>query len=104
RDQKTGQVVGTLLMSTPQAHAERTDLVWRVLLGADAGSMGAVGVAEAEQGRGIGIALVARASDLLKERDVRNCYIDWVVITDFYARVGYKKWRAFQMSERAGGS
>lgn len=99
RDQ-TGVVVGTLLMSTPRSHAERTDVVWRVLLGSEAGSMGAVGVAASEQGRGIGIALVARASDWLKERGVRNCYIDWVVITDFYAKLGYRKWRAFNMSTR----
>jgi predicted N-acetyltransferase YhbS len=96
RDQKTGQVVGTLLMSTPQSHTSRTDVVWRVLLGSDAGSMGAA----SEQGRGIGIALVARASDILRARGIRNCYIDWVVITDFYAKLGYKKWRAFKMSER----
>ncbi|HEY3991689.1 MAG TPA: GNAT family N-acetyltransferase [Ktedonobacteraceae bacterium] len=99
RDQN-GQVLGALLMSTPQSHSERTDVVWRVLLGSDAGSMGAVGVAAAEQGRGIGIALVARASELLKARGIRNCYIDWVVLTDFYAKVGYKKWRAFKMSQR----
>lgn len=99
RDQH-GQVLGTLLMSTPQSHAERSDVVWRVLLGSDAGSIGAVGVAAAEQGRGIGIALVAHASELLKARGVRNCYIDWVVLTDFYAKLGYKKWRAFKMSGR----
>lgn len=98
RDQH-GQVVGTLLMSTSRSHAERTDVVWRVLLGPDAGSMAAVGVAEAEHGRGIGIALVARASDLLKASGVRNCYIDWVVLTDFYAKLGYRKWRAFKMAE-----
>ncbi len=99
RDQRTGAVVGTLLMSTPHSHVSRTDVVWRVLLGADAGSMGAVGVASAEQGRGIGIALVARASDILRERGTRTCYIDWVVITDFYAKLGYQKWRAFVMYE-----
>lgn len=100
RDQH-GHVVGTLLMSTPQSHAERTDVVWRVLLGFDAGSMAAVGVAEAEHGRGIGIALVARASDLLKAGGIRNCYIDWVELTDFYAKLGYKKWRAFKMADIA---
>lgn len=101
RDQRTGQGVGTLLMSTPRSHVSRTDVVWRVLLGNDAGSMGAVGVAGAEQGRGIGIALVARASDILRERGIRNCYIDWVAITDFYAKLGYQKWRAFVMYEYA---
>lgn len=95
-----GRIVGTLLMYTPQSHETRTDVVWRVLLGYDAGAMGAVGVAPSEQGRGTGIALVARASDLLKARGVRNCYIDWVEITDFYAKLGYAKWRAFFTSLR----
>lgn len=92
-------MVGTLLMSTPCSHISRTDVVWRVLLGSDAGSMSAIGVAASERGRDIGIALVARASNILKERGMRNCYIDWVVITDFYARPGYNKWRAFLMNE-----
>ena len=101
RDQnKNGQVVGTLITSSPQSHPERTDVIWRVLPGYDAGSPGAVGVTPSEQGRGIGIALVSRASDLLKERGIRNCVIDWVVITDFYAKLEYAKWRAFHMSSR----
>lgn len=101
RDQnQSGQVVGTLLTSTPQSHPERTEVIWRVPLGYDAGSLGAVGVAYSEQGRGIGIALVARASELLRERGVRNCYIDWVSITDFYAKLGYSKWRAYHTSLR----
>lgn len=95
-----GRLVGTLLMYTPQSSAERTDVIWRVLLGFDAGAMGAVGVAPSEQGRGAGIALVARASDLLKERGVRNCYIDWVEITGFYAKLGYTKWREYSTSWR----
>lgn len=95
-----GQIIGTTLMYTPQSHTTRTDLVWRVLLGYDAGAMGAIGVAPVEQGRGAGIALVARASDLLKERGMRNCYIDWVALTDFYAKLGYRKWRSFFVSMR----
>ena len=95
-----GQIVGTLLMYTPQSHETRTDIVWRVLLGYDAGAMGAVGVAPSEQGRGTGIALVARASELLKAGGVRNCYIDWVELTAFYAKLGYAKWRAFFTSLR----
>jgi len=97
---KDGRVVGTLLMYTPQSHPSRTDIIWRVMLGADAGAFGAVGVAPSEQGRGIGIALVAKASDVLKERGVKNCVIDWLVIPDFYAKAGYKKWRAYTVSKR----
>lgn len=95
-----GSVVGTLLMYTPRSHAERTDVIWCVLLGYDAGAMGAVGVAPSAQGRGIGIALVAVASDVLKARGIKNCYIDWVELTDFYAKLGYAKWRSFATSKR----
>lgn len=98
---RDGRIVGTLLMYTPRSHQTRTDLVWRVLLGYDAGALGAVGVAPSAQGQGIGLALVARASDLLKARGVRNGVIDWVQLTGFYAKLGYKKWRAFLTSTRA---
>ncbi|MEO7020795.1 MAG: GNAT family N-acetyltransferase, partial [Ktedonobacteraceae bacterium] len=90
-----GQVVGTLITYTAHSHPTRTDVIWQQLLGDDAGALGAVGVAASEQGRGIGIALVARASDLLKERGVGTCCIDWVELTDFYAKLGYAKWRSY---------
>jgi len=93
--QRDGRIVGTLLMSTPHSQKTRTDIVWRVLLGYDAGALGAVGVAPDAQGRGIGLALVAQASDLLQRQGVRNGYIDWVQRPDFYARLGYTRWRAF---------
>ncbi len=100
RDDTSGHVVGTLVMYSPQSHPSRPDLIWQTVLGEDAGAIGAVGVAASERGRGIGIALVARASELLQERGVRNCCIDWVVLTDFYAKLGYAKWRDYLTSWR----
>ncbi len=97
-------IVGTLLMYSPHSHPDRTDLIWQLLLGHDAGAMGSVGVAAAERGRGIGLSMVARASELLKERGVRNCYIDWVELTDFYGKVGYTKWREYALSWREAGN
>lgn len=96
----SGQIVGTLIMYTSRSHPARPDLIWQELVGADAGAMGAVGVAASERGRGIGIALVARASDILKMRGVGFCQIDWVELTDFYAKLGYTKWRSYKMSWR----
>lgn len=92
------QVVGTLLMTSPSSHPARTDLIWQALLGKNAGAIGSVGIAQSQRGHGIGIALVARASDLLKGRGVGNCYIDWVELTDFYAKLGYAAWRAYYPS------
>ncbi|EFH85986.1 GNAT family N-acetyltransferase [Ktedonobacter racemifer] len=94
------RVVGSLVTSSPRSNPERTDVIWQGLLGEDAGSLGSVGVAVSERGRGIGIALVAYASEILKQRGVRNCYIDWLVLTDFYGKLGYENWRTYQPSWR----
>ncbi|QBD79323.1 GNAT family N-acetyltransferase [Ktedonosporobacter rubrisoli] len=100
-DKANGKVVGTLSMySTQHSHPDRIDIPWQAMLGEKMGALGCVGVGADERGRGIGIALVARASELLKERDATPCYIDWVEITDFYAKLGYEKWRGYWMSTR----
>jgi GNAT superfamily N-acetyltransferase len=90
-----GTVLGTLLFRGPGP----VSTFWR-LLGADSAAIACVGVAEAAQGRGVGSALVARASELLRDAGARVCLIDWVVRTDFYRRVGYEPWREYLMATR----
>jgi GNAT superfamily N-acetyltransferase len=88
-------IVGTLLFRGPGPVSR----FWR-LLGADSAAIACVGVAEAGQGKGVGSALVARASELLRNAGARVCLIDWVVRTDFYRRVGYEPWRDYLMASR----
>lgn len=95
----TGEVVATLATHSNLSHPSRCDLLWQPLLNNHTGAIGCVGVAEAERGRGIGLGLVAWASELLRDQGLTSCYIDWVFLTKFYARLGYEKWRAFQMGE-----
>jgi GNAT superfamily N-acetyltransferase len=95
-----GRIIGTLIMYSQNSHPERTDLIWQDILGENAGAIGAVGVDAQERGRGIGIALVAAASEIQKQRAVQNCFIDWVTLTDFYAKVGYTKWREYAYCQR----
>jgi GNAT superfamily N-acetyltransferase len=90
-----GTVLGTLLFRGPGP----VSTFWR-LLGADSAAIACVGVAEAAQGKGVGSALVARASELLRDAGARVCLIDWVVRTDFYRRVGYEPWREYLMATR----
>ncbi|HTI13089.1 MAG TPA: GNAT family N-acetyltransferase [Dictyobacter sp.] len=94
------QVVGTVIITSPQSHPDRTDVIWQKLLGDTVGGIMAVGVAEEQRGRGIGLALVAYATEELRSRGVQNCYIDWVVKTEFYAKLGYRPWRSYQTSWR----
>jgi ribosomal protein S18 acetylase RimI-like enzyme len=90
-----GRVVGTLLFRGPDE-----GLLFAPMLGPASGTIGCVGVADQLQGRGVGSAMVARASELLRLAGTRACHIGWVVRRDFYVRVGYTPWRAYLMSRR----
>lgn len=44
--------------------------------------------------------MVARASEILRERGARYAHIGWTGLVDFYGRLGYAVWREFQISRR----
>jgi GNAT superfamily N-acetyltransferase len=90
-----GPIAGTLLLAGPGA-----DTVFAPILGAAAGTIGCVGVAAPRQGEGIGTALVARASEILRDAGTRNCHIGWTTRESFYRRAGYQPWRRYAMFSR----
>lgn len=98
-DQGQG-IVGTLMLHTPSSRWLTANVTWQTLLGDSLGGISAVGVAESERGRGIGIGMVAVGSAVLRERGVGNCHIDWTNIVDFYGKLGYRVWREYWMSTR----
>lgn len=87
-----GKIAGTLLLDGPGA-----DTVFAPMLGPAAGTIGCVGVAPPLRGRGIGTALVVRASQLLSQAGTRACHIGWTVSEAFYRRAGYQPWRRYAM-------
>jgi GNAT superfamily N-acetyltransferase len=93
---REGNVIGTLLMFTAASGGSQAK-VWKAVLGDDMGGFGAVGVTEKWRNLGIGTALSARASEILKERGVRNSHIGWTWLLDLYGRLGYKPWRSYAM-------
>jgi predicted N-acetyltransferase YhbS len=95
-----GAVIGTLLIYSRQSSPRRLDPFWRTLLGEDCGGLNAVGVAERARGRGIGLALVAWGSDILKARGVGTTLIGWTTLVDFYGKLGYTPWQSYAMSWR----
>ncbi|KAH7311077.1 hypothetical protein BKA65DRAFT_601100 [Rhexocercosporidium sp. MPI-PUGE-AT-0058] len=54
------------------------------------GAIAAVGVDKNARGRGVGLALVGRAMENLKERGLEGIFIDSVVIRDFYEKLGFE--------------
>jgi GNAT superfamily N-acetyltransferase len=94
RDQG-GAIVATLLLRGPPDAT-----IYTPMLGADAGTIGCVGVAPAAQGAGVGSAMVARASELLRDAGTGVCHIGWTEREWFYRRVGYRPWRRYRMAKR----
>jgi GNAT superfamily N-acetyltransferase len=92
---RTGAIAGTLLFSGPPGAT-----IYEPLLGPEAGTIGCVGVAEAARGAGVGSAMVARASELLRDAGTRACHIGWTRRERFYGRLGYRPWRRYHMASR----
>jgi GNAT superfamily N-acetyltransferase len=92
----TGRVVGALLFRGPP---EAT--IYVPLLGPLAGTIGCVGVTADARNLGVGSAMVARASELLRDAGTEVCHIGWTVREQFYVRLGYRPWRRYLMSRRA---
>jgi beta-N-acetylhexosaminidase len=90
-----GALAGALLRSGPG----KVSIYWP-MLGDDCGTIGCVGVRPDLHGRGIGSALVARATGELASRGVRRCHVDWVERITFYTRLGYEVWRGYAMGTR----
>jgi predicted N-acetyltransferase YhbS len=53
---------------------------------------------------GIGSAMVAYASEILRDAGTRVCHIGWAVRDRFYGRVGYRPWRRYRMFHSHGRS
>lgn len=85
-------VVGSLLM-------EATLFVWHKMLGDDMGIIGVVGVDDQLRRRGIGVALTARASEILQARGVGQCFIGWTDEVEFYGKLGYKIWHSYSIAD-----
>lgn len=84
-----GAIAATALLDRPQEN-----FVWNRLL-PGAGQFGIVGVAPAARSRGIGLALSARCCQIQQQRGVRHLFLGWVWSPAWYARLGFRIWRAY---------
>jgi len=96
----TGGISGVVSMYSPLSHPHRLDVRWKTLLGVDVGAIGIVGVAAAARRRGVGHALVARASEIVRDRGARRCVIGWAWMIGLYGELGYRVWQEYQMGHR----
>jgi ribosomal protein S18 acetylase RimI-like enzyme len=92
-----GRIVGTCTVEGP---AER-DFLWQGLVDGPVGEFGAVGVDPQARGAGIGLAMVARACELLSERGAETCYCAYTYVPDWYGKLGFTHWRTYTMASSA---
>jgi predicted N-acetyltransferase YhbS len=79
------------------------DYPFSSLVGDRVGGVGAVGVDPAVRGRGIGLALVATGAEILAARGYERCFVGYTHLAEWYARLGFERWRTYRMGMRATG-
>jgi ribosomal protein S18 acetylase RimI-like enzyme len=89
-----GRVVGTCTVEGPAEY----DFLWRALVRGAVGAFGCVGVDPAARRHGIGLAMVARACELLSARGAEVCYCAYTHLEDWYATLGFTRWRGYTMA------
>ena len=94
---RVGEVVAASLIDLPPRHRGR----WSRILGEDMAEIGCIGVAASLNGQGIGTAMVALATAEVQRAGARIAFLAWTTRIDFYARLGYKVWHAYQLATRA---
>jgi GNAT superfamily N-acetyltransferase len=90
-----GSIVGAVLLRSEDPAR------WEADRGVGYGTINVLGVADDYQGRGIGIALAARAMEILRDRQCDKCYIQWTGLIDWYGKLGAKVWAEYRMSSKA---
>ena len=97
---RAGAVVGALLLNLPPRYRGR----WSRILGEDMAEIGCVGVAAASNQQGIGTALVAEATQLVKDAGAPVAFLAWTSRVTFYGRLGYTVWREYRTATRPPAS
>ncbi len=93
-------IVGTSLILDPHAPGWNDDIRWLSLLGKNTGGVGTLGVAESMREQGIGLALAARVTELMRERGLERSYIGWTWLVNWYGKLGYQVWQEYIMGWR----
>lgn len=89
---KDGTILGTVLMSAGVSS------LWAADSGVCVGSLNILGVSPDHERQGIGLALAARAMEILQERGCSRCYIQWTGLDAWYGKLGASVWAEYQMA------
>ena len=87
----SSKILGACLVESPSHR-------WAKRFHQPVGAPGCILTAGAAQGCGIGMALTARATEILQARGCHTSFIGWTWLVDWYGKLGYKIWQENIMS------
>ncbi len=88
------EIIGsTLLSEAPDCPGAQ----WAQRLGPRLGALGVIGVAPAHRGHGVGLAFAAYATQRLRNRGVRTCFLHWTHLRDWYGQLGFQVWEEYRL-------
>jgi len=94
-----GLPIGCVQTYTPESRCRGANVVWERRYGEDMGGFGAVLIAKAWRGKGLGTCLCQMAAQHIKDRGGSCCYIDWTSRNHvrLYGKIGATVCKSFGM-------
>ncbi|WP_145948924.1 GNAT family N-acetyltransferase [Paenibacillus sp. Y412MC10] len=74
---------------------------WAPLFSEPLGGIGPLGVDDRFRGKGYGLAIVQDGVAELTARGVKHLVIDWTEYVDFYAKLGFRTWKGYNIGKKA---
>lgn len=75
-------------------------IYWRRLLGEAYGGLGPIGLAESTRGKGLGLALLCKGVEYVKQQGAQRMAIDWTDLVEFYGKIGFRVWKRYHPASR----
>lgn len=72
-----GEIIGSVLLFGPYKSGFDANFKWKNIIGDKMGGFGALGVSNKNRGKGIGMTIAIKSTELLKERGVKSSYLGW---------------------------
>jgi len=97
------EIIGCIQTYPRHARLRGANVVWERRYGGNMGGFGAVLIAKAWRGRGLGVAMIQAAAQYVKDSGASCCYIDWTgrSLAPFYGKVGAQICKVFGMYGKA---
>lgn len=71
-------------------------IYWRKLLNENYGGLGPIGIDENYRKQGLGLLLLYRSLEILKQRRAEKMVIDWTDLLDFYGLFNFLPWKEYR--------